>query len=134
MPEYIYHRPVPYQIEAAETLREIGDRPHMLLRISIRGGHFPHRDAPAFARLEGQSGVVEALFCEVDDDETGLRAYFPADVALEGRLVVGFEDDLVAEFALDRLGLEADRLDEGRIEVAFHRVTLGDLGALKRRG
>jgi hypothetical protein len=133
MPEYIYHRPVPYQVEAAETLREIGDRPHMLLRIGIRGGHFPHRDAPAFARLESQGGAVEALFCEVDDDEAGLRAYFPTDVALEGRLVVGFEGDLVAEFALDRLRLEPARLDEQRIEGAFHRVTLGDLGGFKRR-
>jgi hypothetical protein len=133
MPEYIYYRPVPYQVEAAETLREIGDVPHILLRISFRGGHFPHRDAPAFAQIESQSELLDALYCEVDDDEAGLRAYFPTDVPLEGRLVVGYEDDLVAEFALDRLKLEPARLDEQRIETAFHRVTQRDLGKFKRR-
>jgi hypothetical protein len=133
MPEYVYYKPVLYEVGAVETVREIADQPHMLLRLSIRGGYFPHRDAPAFARIEHESDAQEALLCEVDDDEAGIRVYFPTDVALDGTLSVGFDEDLVAEFAFDRLELEPTRLDERRIETAFHRVTRRDLGAFKPR-
>jgi hypothetical protein len=133
MPEYIYHRPVAYQLDAAETLREFGDRPHMLLRVGIRGGHFPHRDAPTFARIMHRGETLDALFCEVDEDERGLRAYFPTDVPLEGTLQVGFGTDLVAEFDFERRKPETERLDEQRIEAPFHRVTRQDPGVFKLR-
>jgi hypothetical protein len=132
MPEYIYQKPIPYQINAAEILKDIGERPHMLLRISIRGGHFPHRDAAAFARLQqGRRRAIEALYCEIDDDEAGFRAYFPTDVPLAGTLLVGFANDVVAAFELERVQLEPQKLDEGRIETEFHRVRLDDLGVFK---
>jgi hypothetical protein len=120
MPEYIYHKPMRYQVDAAETLKEIGEQPHMLLRIGIRGGHFPHRNAPAFARIHDQGNMLHALYCEIDDDESGFRAYFATDVALKGVLSVGFENDVVAEFELERL-------------TPFHRVTLEDPGVFKRQ-
>ena len=133
MPEYIYLKPVSYVVEAAETLREIGELPHMLLRIGLRGGHFPHRGTAAFARIEGQDTALEALTCEVDDDEGGLRAYFPTDTPLRGTLVVGYGTEVVAEFELDRLDLAPARLEEGRIVGPFHRVTRRDPGIFERQ-
>jgi len=131
MPEYIYYKPVSYQVDAAEILKEIGEQPHMLLKISIRGGHFPHRNAPAFARIQVKRTVFDALFCEIDDDESGFRAYFATDVPLNGVLSIGFENDVVAEFEFERLKLEPQKLEVRRIETAFHRVTLKDLGVFK---
>jgi hypothetical protein len=131
MPEYIYYKPVPYQVDAAEILKEIGEKPHLLLRISIRGGYFPHRNAPAFARLQERQTTFDALYCEIDDDERGFRAYFATDVPLQGVLSIGFENVVVAEFELERLNLEPNRLDDARIETAFHRVLLDDPGIFK---
>lgn len=131
MPAYVYNKPVRYQLEAAETLREIGEQPHMLLRISIRGGHFPHRNAACFARIQDNRNTFEALNCQVDDDESGFRAYFATDVRLAGILSVGFENDVVAEFDFERLKLEPERLDVSRIQTAFHRVTQEDPGVFK---
>jgi hypothetical protein len=133
MPEYIYHKPMRYQVDAAEILKEIGEQPHMLLRISIRGGNFPHRNAPAFARIQDQRNTLHALYCEIDDDESGFRAYFATDIALKGILSVGFESDVVAEFELERLKLEPEKLEVRRIEIPFHRVTLEDPGVFKHQ-
>lgn len=131
MPEYIYFRPVRYEVDAAETLREIGEIPHMLLRISIRGGYFPHRNAATFARIHGERKVTNAIYSEIDDDEGGFRAYFPIDIPLMGMLVIGFGDDIVAEIEFDRLKLEPLKLDVRRIESAFHRVTMEDPGVFR---
>lgn len=131
MQEYIYLKPISYQVDAAEILKEIGEKPHLLLRISIRGGYFPHRNAPAFARIRNQRNSFNALYSEVDDDESGFRAYFPTDVPLKGILSVGFENEVVAEFEFERLRLEPQKLEVRRIETAFHRVTRKDPGVFK---
>lgn len=131
MPEYIYYKPVPYQLEAAEILKEIGEQPHLLLRISMRGGYFPHRNAGAFARIKERQMTFDALYCEIDDDERGFRAYFATDVPLYGTLSVGFENVVTAEFDLEQLQLQPKSLDEERIEMPYHRVTVDDLGVFK---
>lgn len=131
MPEYIYQKPVRYTIEGAEMLKEVGDLPHLLLKIAVRGGHFPHRNAAAFARIQEGRTRINALYCEIDDDEAGLRAYFATDVPLRGTLLVGYENEVVAEFELERLKLTPARLDAGRIETRFHRVTREDPGIFR---
>lgn len=133
MPDYMYYQPVPYEVNAAEMLKAIGEQPHMLLRIHIRGGHFPHRDAPEFARIRNRRRTFEALYCQIDEDEGGFRAYFPTDVPLRGVLSVGYGNEVVAEFEFERLQLEPQRLELPRIETDFHRVTLADPGAFKPR-
>jgi hypothetical protein len=131
MPDYIFHKPVHYRVDAAEILKEIGEQPHILLRIGIRGGHFPHRNAAAFARIQDKRKTIHALYCEIDEDELGFRAYFATDVPLSGILHVGFGNDVVAEFELERLKVEPRKLDERRIETSFHRVTQSNLGVFK---
>ena len=128
MLEYIYYQPTHYQVDAIEILKEIGEQPHMLLRISIRGGHFPHRNAAAFARIQENDSVVLALYCEIDEDEAGFRAYFPTDVVLNGILSIGYGNEVVVEFEFERLKLEPQKLEERRIKTTFHRVTQKDLG------
>ena len=48
--------------QAEEVVRKIDDRPHLLVRVSIRGGYFPQRALVPFVRLvEGDTehpGVV----------------------------------------------------------------------------
>lgn len=132
--EFTYLRPVPLQITAEEVLREFGKRPHLLLRITIRGDSFPHRALEPFARIGIEGKTVESLFTEVDEDERGMRAYFATDVPLEGTLTVGYATEITADIPLDEAGLRATFLDESRIEGAFHRVTLRDPGVFQPQG
>ena len=133
MVEFTYRRPVPLQVAADEVLREFGKRPHLLLRVAVRGDSFPHRALEPFARIEDGRKSVEALFTEVDDDERGMRAYFGSDVKLEGNLVVGYGTEVTAIIPLARIRASVTRLDPSRIEGPFHRVTTRDPGAFRRR-
>lgn len=134
MVEFTYQRPVPLEISADEVLREFGTRPHILLRIAIRGDWFPQRALDPFARIVLKGRRVEALFTEVDEDERGMRAYFATDVPLRGTLTVGYATEVTAVIPLDKTRPRPARLDEARIAVRFHRVTLQDLGAFRVRG
>ncbi|MEP7148457.1 MAG: hypothetical protein ABI857_06195 [Acidobacteriota bacterium] len=132
MVEFIYQRPMELQITADEVLRGVGKRPHLTLRIAIRGGLFPLRALELFARIGSTDRPVRALLAEVDDDERGMRAYFATDVPMRGTLTVGYGSEVTATIPLDKVKLKPTRLDEAKIKGAFHRVTLDDLGAFKR--
>lgn len=131
MVEFTYLRPVEMQITADEVLREIGTRPHLTLRIAIRGGSFPLRALEPLATIGSNEKAVNALFAEIDDDESGMRAYFATDVRLRGTLTVGYGSEVTATIPLDKVRLRPTRLDESKIKGAFHRVTLKDLGAFR---
>jgi hypothetical protein len=122
------------QITADEVLCEVGKRPHLTLRIGVRSGSFPLRALEPFARIGSRDKPVKALFAEIDDDERGMRAYFPTDLPMRGTLTVGYGSEVTATIPLDKVRLKPTRLDEARIKGAFHRVTLNDLGAFKRQG
>ena len=132
MVEFTYRRPVRLQITAEEVLREFGKRPHLILKIGVRGEAFPQRALEPFARIELDKKRDDALFTEVDDDERGMRAYFTSDVRLDGNLVVGYGDEVTAVIPLDRLRATVTRLDPQRIEGPYHRVTTKDQGAFRR--
>ena len=133
MLEFTYLRPVPMQITADEVLREVGKRPHLTLRIAVRGGSFPLRALELFARIGLADKPVKALFAELDDDERGMRAYFATDVPMRGTLTVGYGSEVTATIPLDKVKLKPTCLDDAKIEGAFHRVTLDDLGAFRRQ-
>lgn len=133
MVKFTYQQPVPLEIDALEVLREVDQLPHMLLRIDIRGGRFPQRALHPFARIASTGKAVEAHMVEIDDDEAGIRAYFPTDVSLRGALTVGYGSELTAEIPLDRLELRPKQLDEAKIATKFHRVTMSDPGQFRPR-
>jgi len=128
MVKYTYQQPVPLQIDAQEVLREVGNLPHLLLRIGVRGGSFPQRALHPFARVVNEGKAIEAHIVEIDADETGLRAYFPTNISLRGTLTAGYGNEGTVEIPLDRLKLQPERLDVTRIDGKFHRVTLSDAG------
>lgn len=133
MVAFTYLRPVPLQIAVDEVLREVGTQPHLLLRVAIRGDSFPQRALEPFARLTLKRKVIESLFTEVDDDERGMRGYFPTDVPLRGTLTVGYGSEVTAVIPLDRSRPRPARLDESKIEGRFHRVTTRNLGEFRVR-
>ena len=129
--EFTYLRPVPLQITADEVLREFGTRPHLLLRIAIRGDSFPLRALEPAARIAVRGKVFDALFTEADEDERGMRAYVATDVPLAGTLTVGYATEVTAVIPLTRTRPRPMRLDKSKIEAPFHRVTMRDRGAFQ---
>lgn len=75
--------------EAQDTVRELDDRPHLLTRLVVRGGFFPHMNAMPFIRLRGRRGAVTSWFAEVADDNSAMLGYFPVD-ALRAQGVVEY--------------------------------------------
>jgi hypothetical protein len=130
---FTYRRPIPLQVAAEEVLREFGNRPHLMLRISIRGDSFPLRALEPFARIDIKGKPIQAHFTEVDDDELGMRAYFATDVPVRGTLTVGFGTEVTAVIPLTRVRPRVTRLDQARIEGRYHRVTLRSPGAFRAR-
>jgi hypothetical protein len=114
--------------QARETVLEVADRPHLLLRLDVLGSRFPHRDVVPFVRVsDGRSSTV-ALMTEVSDDGTSLRAYFPTDVALTGRIEFGYGSEVLGTLPIETDG-EVERLDVARIDTPVQRVTTADPGA-----
>lgn len=143
MAHFTYQRATSLELNAAEVLRELDKLPHLLLRIAIRGARFPQRALPHFARVLATEDdahttephrPIEAHLVEIDADEGGLRAYFPADLPLRGRLQVGYGSEVHAEIPLSRLEMTVHALDPHKIQGAFHRVTQDDPGMFKLIG
>lgn len=112
---------------AREVLREVENRPHLLLRVDIHGPHFPERGVAPFMRLVAGRKKVTALMTEIDDSQTHLRGYFPTDLAVKGRFEFGYASEVLGSLLIREPNV--DRLDEARIDTDFHRVTVGDPGA-----
>src|ERR1044071_3781735 len=66
---------------AREVVKELNDRPHLLVRLEISGPHFPQRAAePCVRILEGWRVVARSWFADISDDGRRLLGYFAVDV------------------------------------------------------
>jgi hypothetical protein len=109
-------QPIQVSWQAQEVVREIAGRPHLLLRVTIRGGYFPQRALVPWVRLAaGEAVPARAWFTEISDDSNELRGYFPTDVSLDGTVEYGYGPQVYGR-ALDRFDAGAvTRLDRGRL-------------------
>lgn len=105
---------------AQEVIKELDDRPHLLVRIEITGPYFPHRAPEPFVRiLSGERVVAESWFAKVSEDNRKLLGYFPTDVPegeiiefgygneVMGRIPAAFETSIVQRLERERLPKEA---------------------------
>ncbi|MET0646810.1 MAG: hypothetical protein ABW208_09335 [Pyrinomonadaceae bacterium] len=113
---------------AHEVIKELDDRPHLLVRIEIAGPYFPHRAVDPYVRiLRGDQVVAESWFAKVSDDNRRILAYFPTDVP-EGEVIeFGYEDDMMGRIrtAFDSgvvRRLERERLPKEVLEVTDRYV------------
>lgn len=120
-----------FGLQAAEVIREFVEKPQMLLRVTVVGPFFPHRDSAPFVRIVGGRFAVESLMAEVSPDQTGLRGYFPTDVRLAGQVEFGYASQVLGRIPIRRL--KAAKLDMRRVDRKVHRVTQRDLGPFKPR-
>lgn len=121
--------PESFSLTAQETIRELTDGDCLLLRVAVKGPHFPHRDSVPFVRIVSAEGAtVEALIAVVSIDQKELRGYFPVDTEVAGRVEFGYAGQLMGSVPV--MGVEPARLDAKRVGTKVHRVTRKDPGPL----
>ena len=107
-----------YTARAKEVVRVLDDRPHLLVRVEVSGGHFPHRAPDAFVMIQlGEEEYFEDAFTEVSPDNKKLVGYIPVDLPATGVVVFGYGNEIWGTVpgrfergAVDRL--ERERLPE----------------------
>jgi hypothetical protein len=110
--------------QAEEVVREIDGRPHLLVRVSIRGGFFPQRALVPFVRLvDGDKPSVRAWFTEIRDDSNELLGYFPTDMTGGGVLECGYGQDVVGRSSIRFDPRSIKRLDRARLPKGMTVVT-----------
>ena len=123
------------QITAGEVLREVGKRPHLTLRVAVRGGLFPLRALELFAHIGSEEKAVSALFAEVD-----MLAGLGVDVG--ERLVISDKAHLILPYHRELDILSEARRGERKIgttsrgigpayedKIARRGIRVGDLGS-----
>jgi hypothetical protein len=120
-----------FGLRAEEVIREFIERPQMLLRLTVVGPFFPHRDSEPFVRIVGGRSAAQSLMAEVSPDQKELRGYFPTDVRLAGQVEFGYASQVLGRIPIRRL--KAAKLDMRRVDRKVHRVTQRDLGPFKPR-
>lgn len=115
---------------ASEVVREIDHKPHLLLRLTVRGEHFPHRAAVPVMRLLAGERSIDSWFTEITDEEDGLVGYFAVDATGD---VLEFGYDEGGPLRQLRLKLDeenVERLDRDRFD---EKVVETDMKYLRRR-
>lgn len=119
----ITHQPTDLSWQGREVVREIDDRPHLLVRIDIRDGHFPQRAPVPFARIAGRRERVDSWFAEIAEDERTLHAYFPTDVPRSGVLEFGYGATVMGRVSLEFREEAVRRLERERLPKEVVRVS-----------
>jgi hypothetical protein len=120
-----------FSLRAAEVIREFVEGPHLLLRISVVGPHFPFLDSTPFVRIVGWRQRVDSLMAEVSPDQQEMRGYFPADTPIGGRIEWGYASEVWGSVPVRKI--PRTRLDPKRIAPEVHRVTRRNLGAFRKQ-
>lgn len=109
---------------ADEIVRQLDDRPHLLTRIEISGGAFPHMGAEPFVRVIRKGDMARSWFADVADDSTTLSGYFPVDLAPgEGVVEYGYGNRVFGRMGGRFDPRKIDRLDRDRLPRGLVVVT-----------
>ena len=107
-----------FRWQAAEVVREVDHRPHLLVRVSVTGGFFPHRASPPVMQIAyGNGAYARSWFTQISPDNRTLHGYFAPDLPEEGIIEFGYPDALGRVHAAfserEVRRLLRDRLDKG---------------------
>lgn len=101
---------------AQEVIKRIDERPHLLVRLEIKGTYFPHRATEPFVRIVTRRGqVVSNWYTDVADDNSSLLSYFPTDLPKKGTIEFGYGGKLMGRIPLQFEFRAVKQLDRGRI-------------------
>lgn len=101
---------------AREVVRVVDHRPHLVVRIAVAGGFFPHRASVPFMHIvQGREVVARSWFAEIGDDNRSLLGYFATDIP-NGAIEVGYQDEPPSRVTTEFEAAEVKRLDRQRLD------------------
>lgn len=105
-----------YQVATKEVVKILNDSPHLLVRMTISGGHFPHRAPHPFIHIRvGESEYFTDYFTEISNDNSSLIGYLPVNFPEKGVIEFGYGNEIwgtiSGEFSADSI----IRLDRKRL-------------------
>ena len=109
--------------QAKEVIRELDNRPHLLVRITIKGGYFVHRAAEPFIRIVNRGKVVESWFADISEDNSALSGYFPTDVPTGGIIEYGYGSQVQGRLEMKFTNKSVDRLDTKKLPKEIIKVS-----------
>ena len=97
-----------YEVASKEVVKVLNDRPHLLVRMKISGGYFPHRAPHPFIHLRvGEREYFTDYFTEISDDNQSLIGYLPVDFPEKGVIEFGYGNEIwgtiAGEFSRDSI-------------------------------
>lgn len=111
-------RKVPeYTVLAREVVKVLDDLPHLVVRMEVSGGNFPHRAPHPFVMIKvGEEEYFKDLFTEVSPDNQKLLGYLPVNVPSKGVIVFGYGNEIwgTVPGQFDRASVT--RLDRKRLQ------------------
>lgn len=120
--------------QAQEVVREVDHRPHLLLRVTVRGGYFPHRAPVPFLRIaEVGEAAVRAWFTEISGDSSAMVGYFATDVPRGGVIEYGYDDEVLGRVPARFSAGPVKRLERERLPGNVVEVTRGFLEEKRRQ-
>jgi hypothetical protein len=114
----IFLSPKPSELlwQAREVIKNVDERPHLVVRIDISGAYFPHRAAEPFVRIvTDRDQVVFNWFAEVADDNRGLVGYFPTDLPGRGTIEFGYGGKILGRAWVEFESKAVKKLDRTRL-------------------
>jgi hypothetical protein len=109
--------------QAQEVIREIDNRPHLMVRIIIKGGYFEHRAAEPFLRIVNRGKIIESWFADVSEDNSALSGYFPIDVPPGGIIEYGYGSKVQGRLEMKFTNKSVDRLDAKKLPTETIKVS-----------
>jgi len=99
------------QWEARQVVRDLYQKPHLLMRIKLTGTRFPQRAEEPFMCV----GELRSRFAVIAEDGQSVRAYFDESLPPEGMVDFGYGDRVLLRAARLFSSSEAEVLDIKRL-------------------
>ena len=109
-----------YTAHGKEVVKVLDDRPHLLVRLEVKGTYFPNRAAHPFVMIQldqpsGRQEYYKDLFTQVSPDNRKLIGYLPVNVPQNGTIVFGYGDEIWGALPHDFSPEDLIRLDRKRL-------------------
>jgi hypothetical protein len=104
-----------YKAQGREVVKVLNERPHLVVRVEVRGEQFPHRAAHPFMHIRtDDDNFIDDLFTEVAPDGSALIGYLPVDIPDDTVIEFGYGNEIWGIVPVD-IRTSVDRLERSRL-------------------
>lgn len=119
-----------YKAQSQEVVRVINGYPHLLVRIVIKGDHFPFRSVDPLIRISTKKEKYLCnIFAEIAPDNSYISGYFPVNM-YDGVIEFGYEDELWGTIPGDFNTESVTRLDRKKLPKDI--IIVNDMYSIKQ--